>query len=189
VYKLSLFSLLLGTILSLSLNADLFDISSESSTSESDFEFEEISLSSYQEARARAASELGLIRTTFKFTDEEITKQLVKYPSKVDFADAVIAALKSFREDSSDEESLLHLIIEDIGAKAAANHAQRLLNKPSTKLRLLCEDQDVLPLTTEHVQRFWIFYLSMDESDLGDHTFWAEVDRQGIEPTKNFGFN
>jgi hypothetical protein len=187
VYKLSLFSLLLGTIISLSLNADLFDISSESSTSESDFDFEEISLSSYQEARARAASELGLIRMSFKFTDEDITKQLVKYPSKVGFADAVIAALRSFKEDSSDEESLLHLIIEDIGATAAANHAQRLLNKPSTELKIFSEGQDVMP--AEHVQRFWIFYLSMDEGNLGDYIFWAEVDRQGIEPTKNFGFN
>ncbi|NBT59330.1 hypothetical protein EBT16_11160 [bacterium] len=122
---------------------------------------------------------------------EEAKKQENLFPGKISAETAVSLALKSFLTDSSHIESPLALAtlvaLED--PDLSSDPAEKILfshfNRPETVIRfVVCGEE------AEHgetVEKNWIIRLKIPT--LSDHIFWAVVDRSGVTPPYNYGFN
>ena len=99
-------------------------------------------------------------------------------------------ALESFLEDGTNEESPRSLAAmaptnicpsDDLRARVVC-----FLNRDTAYLELY-GSAGFAPEEGEPLSRNWIFVLQAES--LSDHIQWAIVDRAGVEPTYNYGFN
>ena len=120
----------------------------------------------------------------------EIEQQAVDYPGSVTFLEALTRALESFLEDGTNEESPRSLAAmaptnicpsDDLRARVVC-----FLNRDTAYLELY-GSAGFAPEEGEPLSRNWIFVLQAES--LSDHIQWAIVDRAGVEPTYNYGFN
>jgi len=119
-------------------------------------------------------------------SDSEIERQEGAFSSPIFFYKALKAAIHSYYNHSEDEESLLAFALEKYpNKKQAQAELDRLFYDDKTTLRL-AKILDPAPPRGESVTENWIFSLAIGESD---HIFYAIVDRNGLMPTYNYGFN
>lgn len=119
-------------------------------------------------------------------SDNEIETQENAFTSKIDFYKAFRAAMHSYYDNSEDDESLLAFVLEKYPNKAQAQaELDRIFNDDNTTIRLV-RIIDPMPPRAESITENWIFSLETSESD---HIFYAIVDRMGVTPTYNYGFN
>jgi hypothetical protein len=110
--------------------------------------------------------------------------------SGVPFDAALESALRSFLEDDSDVESPLSLVRGEAEEKGMGpvELLRRYMNQAASSLVLVPrEGPDSHPEHGESVVKNWVFRLSLPQ--LSDHIYWAVVDRSGLKPTYNYGFN
>jgi len=147
----------------------------------------------------KVVQELGLPRMKVEISAAEVEAQLDAFGGSVDFEAALRQAINSYLKDGDDGESPRE-VIRDSGPlpgvpddlDAAVLH---FMNQPTTKLSMVWRgpfdrDNPTSPYPPEHgesVQENWAFLLRIDS--LSDHLHWAIVDRDGAEPTFNYGFN
>ncbi len=120
--------------------------------------------------------------------------------NSVGFEAALRAAIDSFLTDFDDAESPMALTLEEAiygpnGGGSWPPNANDIeiaradllshINRPSTKVRLLCLGES--PEGGESAANNWIVSLYIDS--LSDHGHWAVIDRDGSEATYNYGFN
>lgn len=120
----------------------------------------------------------------------EIEQQAVNYPGSVTFLEALTSALESFLEDGTNEESPRSLVAmapadrcpsDDLRARVVC-----FLNQETAYFELY-GSAGFAPEEGEPLSQNWIFILRAES--LSDHIQWAIVDRAGVEPTYNYGFN
>ena len=145
-------------------------------------------------------SYFDLDKTKIELSATEVCSQLERAPSKISLEEALRSALLSFGNDHAHIESpfaiALTLASEEQGVPDRSPYPSETLdrahmilrehlNKSEAKIVLLPMDQE--PEHGESVRTNWIIRLKMPT--LSDHIFWAIVDRDGVRPTYNYGFN
>ncbi len=110
------------------------------------------------------------------------------------FLEALEAAIRSFIEDSDDDESPLGLIEADPSAYDLSdepdtdelqNAVKDFMNAGDSQLTLITPESPLQPDGGENPQKFWIFLLEMPT--LSEHRWWAIVDKNGRNETYNYG--
>lgn len=110
------------------------------------------------------------------------------------FLEALEAAIRSFIEDSDDDESPLGLIEADPSAYDLSdepdtdelqNAVKDFMNAGDSQLTLITPESALQPDGGENPQKFWIFLLEMPT--LSEHRWWAIVDKNGRNETYNYG--
>ncbi len=152
----------------------------------------------------RAASKLrenfGLKETQIKISANVVCQMKHRFPLPVDVVSATVAAMTSFISDAKDIESPLALAtllaFEELGIRETqpipvdvrirADEILKFhLNSPLTTFSI--EPLDAVAEHGEVSGPLWIF--KMTAKSFSDHIFWAIVDRRGVAPTYNYGFN
>jgi hypothetical protein len=135
-------------------------------------------------------AEFGLTSMRSRLPTAEIESQASNFGGTVEFTTALRAALNSFLDDGTDVESPRSLatdvrtgpcLEEDIRERVRC-----FLNRNTAYLELY-GDEGFAPEEQESVDANWIFILRAES--LSDHIQWAIVDRIGVQPTYNYGFN
>ena len=131
---------------------------------------------------------------------EEINRQNKQMNNNVDFLNALRMALASFITDGESNESpkslLIEFAFEHFGLEYEFPYSEQV-EKRSQELvkQFMLQQSSVLSILGqaeqaefgETTENYWIFTLYL--GDLSDHYYWAIVDREGIVPTYNYGFN
>ena len=135
-------------------------------------------------------AQFGVSQMRTRLPLAEIEQQAVDHPGSVTFLEALTRALESFLEDGTNEESPRSLAAmaptsicasDDLRARVVC-----FLNRDTAYLELY-GSTGFAPEEGEPLSRNWIFILRAES--LSDHIQWAIVDRAGVEPTYNYGFN
>jgi len=109
------------------------------------------------------------------------------------FLEALEAAIRSYIEDSDDNESPLGLIEADPfaydlsdepDADELQNAVKDFMNAGDSQLRFITPDSPLQPHGGETPQKFWIFLLEMPT--LSEHRWWAIVDKNEPRETYNY---
>ena len=132
--------------------------------------------------------ELDQMRTRFPADDIDLQERT--YPGAVDFPQALTEAIISFLEDGSDLESPRSLAsdVRDGPCLEADLRARvRCFLNRDTALLELYGSEGFAPENREPIEQNWIFVLRAES--LSDHIQWAIIDRAGVRPTYNYGFN
>ena len=136
-------------------------------------------------------SDLGLERLKVDFDGAEIASQVSNFDNLVDVSDALRRALGSFLHDGGDSDSPLSIVEHVFPNEDPKEKLAGLLNNERSGVRLLGPIE--VPENGEPVVDYWIFALGIwdetNNSKLSDHAHWALVDRKGVQPTYNYGFN
>ena len=136
-------------------------------------------------------SELGLERMKVDFDGVEIANQVSNFESQVDLSDALRRALGSYLQDERSSDSPLSVVKQVFPSEDPKVKLAELLNNERSVIRLLGPNE--VPENGEAVEDYWIFALRIwddaNNSKLSDHSHWALVDRKGVQPTYNYGFN
>ncbi len=139
---------------------------------------------------ANILAEFGLTSMRTRLPTAEIESQASNFVGTVEFTTALRAALNSFLDDGTDVESPRSLatdartgpcLDEDIRERVRC-----FLNRDTAYLELY-GDEGFAPEEQESVDAHWVFILRAES--LSDHIQWAIVDRNGVQPTYNYGFN
>jgi len=132
----------------------------------------------------------GLVDMTTRIAVADVTEQAELYAGQIDFESALDAAFTSFLTDGRDVESPLSLAMDAVhGNCGQPNMTERVrcfMNDPRA-LFTLYGSIGFAPENGESLERNWIFVLQAES--LSDHIQWAIVDRMGVTPTYNYGFN
>jgi len=133
---------------------------------------------------------------------EELQKQQT-FEGSILFTTALREALRSFIEDGSDSSPRdIVQLVEDLSPaffpskqahEAALQDRVLYYMNESGELSLIPDlegptwdkDSSLLPEKGESVEENWIFNLKLPA--LGDHTYWAVVDRKGLTESYNYG--
>ena len=135
-------------------------------------------------------AEFGLTSMRSRLPTAEIESQASHFGGTVEFTTALRAALNSFLDDGTDVGSPRSLatdvrtgpcLEEDIRERVRC-----FLNRNTAYLELY-GDEGFAPEEQESVDANWIFILRAES--LFDHIQWAIVDRIGVQPNYNYGFN
>lgn len=136
-------------------------------------------------------SELGLGHMKVDFDGAEIAKQVSDFENEVDISDALRRALGSFLQDNRGSDTPLSIVEQVFPSVDPKVKLIDLLNNDQSGVRLLGPSET--PENGETVADYWIFVLTIwdetNNSELSDHAHWALVDRRGVQPTYNYGFN
>ena len=150
----------------------------------------DVSNASLNDQIANILAEFGLTSMRTRLPRAEIESQASNFGGTVEFTSALRAALNSFLDDGTDIESPRSLatdvrtgpcLDEDIRERVRC-----FLNRDTAYLELY-GDEGFAPEEQESVDAHWIFILRAES--LSDHIQWAIVDRNGVQPTYNYGFN
>ncbi|MCS7058287.1 MAG: hypothetical protein NZ849_01505 [Meiothermus sp.] len=110
------------------------------------------------------------------------------------FLEALEAAIRSFIEDGSDEQSPLGLIEADPSAydlseepdlEELQSAVRDFMNAGDSQLTLITPESPLQPDGGESPEKFWVFLLQMPT--LSEHRWWAIVDKNGRNETYNYG--
>lgn len=110
------------------------------------------------------------------------------------FLEALEAAIRSFIEDSSDEQSPLGLIEADPSAHDLSEEPDReelqnavrdYMNAGDSQLTLITPESPIRPDGGENPEKFWVFLLQMPT--LSPHRWWAVVDKNAQHKVYNYG--
>ena len=105
------------------------------------------------------------------------------------------AALQSFLEDGQDIESPLGMItndptslglLSDADERAMRERLRELLDDERASLQLLSPTEQFPPERGESIEANWLFRLRMPQTF--SSLMWAVVDRAGVTPAYNYGF-
>ena len=130
------------------------------------------------------AKQSGLSAMTLKVMRKDVENQSF-LNNKVTFENAMRQALKSFLNDGSDAESPLAVILnQGFPRREAKTKLLAEMNSPRTVLKLLPISEIIEG--GEDTEKYWIFELNIDDYD---YSFWAIIDRSGVKPVYNYGFN
>ena len=109
--------------------------------------------------------------------------------------EALRLALQSFLEDGQDIESPLGMItndpsslglLSDADERAMRERLRELLDDERASLQLLSPTEQFLPERGESIEANWLFRLRMPQTF--SSLMWAVVDRAGVTPAYNYGF-
>ncbi len=135
-------------------------------------------------------AEFGLTSMRTRLPTAEIETQASNYGGTIEFTTALRAALNSFLDDDTDAESPRSLATDvRTGPCLDDDIRERVrcfLNRGTAYLELY-GDEGFAPEERESVDANWVFILRAES--LSDHIQWAIVDRNGVQPTYNYGFN
>ncbi|RIH83598.1 hypothetical protein Mlute_02150 [Meiothermus luteus] len=128
----------------------------------------------------------------------EVPDLSVEVPAQIadedGFLEALEAAIRSFIEDGSDEQSPLGLIEADPSAydlseepdpEELQNAVRDFMNAGDSQLTLITPESPLQPDGGENPEKFWVFLLHMPT--LSEHRWWAIVDKNGRNETYNYG--
>ena len=113
----------------------------------------------------------------------------------VSFPEALRLALQSFLEDGQDIESPLGMIthdptslglLSDADERAMRERLRELLDDERASLQLLSPTEQFPPERGESIEANWLFRLRMPQTF--SSLMWAVVDRAGVTPAYNYGF-
>ena len=146
----------------------------------------------------------GVPNLLVQIKEAEVAAQQAIYGGSVGIEQAVDQALASFLHDGDRSDSPLMMATEIIAGDGSLNgftNAEKavkdLLNRSASLLQLVGR-QDMIrepserpdrvfpPEDGEQLDANWLFALHLDFSDV---LHWAIVDRNGLRPTYNYGFN
>ena len=144
-----------------------------------------------------AVTSAGFPRATVHTGGPSLVAQEQLPGNAISAAEAVRRGLASFLTDATDPDSPLGILIErvrdergeSIPSAATQQEARRclevFLDDPLTRLRLLALDEE--PEGGPAVRQRWA--LQMENDTLSATIHYAIVDRTGVQPTTNYGFN
>ena len=146
----------------------------------------------------------GVPNLLVQIKEAEVAAQQALYEGSVSIEQAVDQALTSFLHDGDRSDSPLMMATEIIAGDGSLNGftnpeeaVKDLLNRSASLLQLVGR-QDMIREPSERPDRVfppedgepldanWLFALHLDFSDV---LHWAIVDRNGLRPTYNYGFN
>jgi len=146
-----------------------------------------------QSAVSAILQDHGIPQMTVLVDETEIDAQALAYPGPVTFLQALDSVIVSFMTDDADPECPLNILmdVELVAPCDQSNVGERLrcyMNMPTTTLQLVTrEGQPWPPEEAEPIAENWVFFLSL--SEFSDVLHWGIVDRAGVNPTYNYGFN
>ena len=144
----------------------------------------------FAEAVAAILAARGVPQITARFDEAEVRAQAEEYGGSVDFAEALDAALQSYLEDGSDQESPVALLEFAAGPPCdvgtPTDRVRCFLDDPTSQLGLVGAE-GFPPENGEPIAENWV--ITVDIPRLSDHLHWAIVHRDGAVPAYNYGFN
>jgi hypothetical protein len=138
--------------------------------------------------------EMGVSRLTVVADPVAVVAQ-TRADEVISFLDALRLALQSFLEDGRDVESPVGMITADptsvglpveVDASAVRERLRDLLNDESASLQLLTPTEPYPPERGESIEANWLFRLRVPQTF--SSLLWAVVDRSGVRPAYNYGF-
>ena len=127
---------------------------------------------------------------TADFDEAETRTQAEEFGEQVTFEAALNAALRSYLEDGSEPDSPLALLEFTDGPPCEAgtpeDRVRCFLDHPTTTVALVGA-RGFPAEQGESIVENWV--ITLDIPRLSDHLHWAIVDRTGVTPAYNYGFN
>ena len=154
--------------------------------------------SSLMDSAKNALNEVGLKSIDLKISCKDLKKQ-INLTGAIAFEQSLRSALRSFFNDFSDIESPLSISIavaidenglswaEPLPAETIDAGKEILFEQLVKDATISLVKLEETPEMGESPRDSWIFKLKIP--NLSDHLYWAVIDRDGLNPVYNYGFN